>query len=62
VEFPTCVCVPQTVTLNTDLVQVHNYCIKSAASDDLDGARAVMLATLYRDFGTVRPALAPRRQ
>jgi DNA-binding CsgD family transcriptional regulator len=46
VEFPTCVCAPQTVTFNADIVQVHGYCIKSVAPDDLDGARAVMLATL----------------
>ncbi|GHD78204.1 hypothetical protein GCM10010317_097170 [Streptomyces mirabilis] len=52
VEFPTYVCVPQTATLDTDIVQVHNYCIKSAAPDDLDGARAMLLATLYRDFDT----------
>ncbi|WP_351229107.1 GNAT family N-acetyltransferase [Streptomyces sp. NPDC002133] len=29
-----------------------NYCIRAATTDDLDGARAVMLDTVYRDFGT----------
>ncbi|MFC8516966.1 GNAT family N-acetyltransferase [Streptomyces sp. NPDC057257] len=28
------------------------YCIRAAGPDDLDGARAVMLDTVYRDFGT----------
>ncbi|MFJ4782563.1 GNAT family N-acetyltransferase [Streptomyces sp. NPDC088794] len=29
-----------------------DYCIRAACPDDLDGARAVMLDTVYRDFGT----------
>ncbi|WP_330286606.1 GNAT family N-acetyltransferase [Streptomyces sp. NBC_00576] len=29
-----------------------NYCIRAATPDDLDGARAIMLDTVYRDFGT----------
>ncbi|MGW3284211.1 GNAT family N-acetyltransferase [Streptomyces sp. NPDC001002] len=29
-----------------------DYCIRAARPDDLDGARAVMLDTVYRDFGT----------
>ncbi|MFG2126453.1 GNAT family N-acetyltransferase [Streptomyces sp. NPDC048751] len=29
-----------------------SYCIRPAGPDDLDGARAVMLDTVYRDFGT----------
>ncbi|GAA3881309.1 GNAT family N-acetyltransferase [Streptomyces lacrimifluminis] len=33
-------------------MQVHDYCIRTATPDDLDGARAVMLDTVYRDFGT----------
>lgn len=33
-------------------VQVRDYCIRPAGHDDLDGARAVMLDTVYRDFGT----------
>jgi GNAT superfamily N-acetyltransferase len=33
-------------------VQVHDYSIRAASPDDLDGARAVMLDTVYRDFGT----------
>jgi GNAT superfamily N-acetyltransferase len=33
-------------------VQMHEYCIRPAGSGDLDGARAVMLDTVYRDFGT----------
>ncbi|MEV1068060.1 GNAT family N-acetyltransferase [Streptomyces sp. NPDC050263] len=28
------------------------YCIRPAGPEDLDGARAVMLDTVYRDFGT----------
>ncbi|WP_236238983.1 GNAT family N-acetyltransferase [Streptomyces sp. CC228A] len=28
------------------------YCIRTAAPDDIDGARAVMLDAVYRDFGT----------
>ncbi|MEU0677807.1 GNAT family N-acetyltransferase [Streptomyces sp. NPDC006172] len=28
------------------------YCIKTAGPGDLDGARALMLDTVYRDFGT----------
>ncbi|MGP4012836.1 GNAT family N-acetyltransferase [Streptomyces sp. 4N124] len=28
------------------------YCIRAAGPDDLDGARAVMLDTVYRDFGS----------
>ncbi|MDX2548280.1 GNAT family N-acetyltransferase [Streptomyces sp. WI04-05B] len=31
---------------------MRNYCIRTAAPGDLDGARAVMLDTVYRDFGT----------
>ncbi|WP_405621798.1 GNAT family N-acetyltransferase [Streptomyces sp. NBC_00076] len=31
---------------------MRNYCIRAAGPDDLDGARAVMLDTVYRDFGT----------
>ncbi|MHA5048245.1 GNAT family N-acetyltransferase [Streptomyces sp. SD15] len=31
---------------------MHSYSIRSATADDLDGARAVMLDTVYRDFGT----------
>jgi hypothetical protein len=31
VEFPTCVCVPQTATLNADNMQLHNHCLKSGA-------------------------------
>lgn len=33
-------------------MQVHDYCIRVATRDDLDGARAVMLDTVHRDFGT----------
>ncbi len=33
-------------------VQVRDYCIRVATPDDLDGARVVMLDTVYRDFGT----------
>ncbi|MFE9169024.1 GNAT family N-acetyltransferase [Streptomyces kebangsaanensis] len=33
-------------------MQVHEYRIKPATPDDIDGARAVMLDTVYRDFGT----------
>jgi GNAT superfamily N-acetyltransferase len=33
-------------------VQVRDYCIRTATPDDLDGARSVMLDTVYRDFGT----------
>ncbi|MCD9876550.1 GNAT family N-acetyltransferase [Streptomyces guryensis] len=29
-----------------------DYCIRVAGPDDLDGARAVMLDTVHRDFGT----------
>ncbi|WP_030936596.1 GNAT family N-acetyltransferase [Streptomyces sp. NRRL S-646] len=29
-----------------------DYCIRAAGPDDLDGARAVMLDTVHRDFGT----------
>lgn len=38
--------------LNAYDVQVHQYGIRTATPDDLDGARAVMLDTVYRDFGT----------
>ncbi|MCF4135731.1 GNAT family N-acetyltransferase [Streptomyces sp. Tue 6430] len=31
---------------------MHEYCVRPAGPDDLDGARAVMLDTVYRDFGT----------
>ncbi|MFF4905699.1 GNAT family N-acetyltransferase [Streptomyces sp. NPDC001260] len=31
---------------------MRDYCIRAAGPDDLDGARAVMLDTVYRDFGT----------
>ncbi|MFF4587302.1 GNAT family N-acetyltransferase [Streptomyces sp. NPDC001388] len=31
---------------------MRDYCIRPAGRDDLDGARAVMLDTVYRDFGT----------
>jgi GNAT superfamily N-acetyltransferase len=31
---------------------VREYSIKTAGPDDLEGARAVMLDTVYRDFGT----------
>ncbi|MFI1358499.1 GNAT family N-acetyltransferase [Streptomyces sp. NPDC020898] len=31
---------------------MRNYCIRVATPDDLDGARVVMLDTVYRDFGT----------
>ncbi|MFJ5222061.1 GNAT family N-acetyltransferase [Streptomyces sp. NPDC088400] len=31
---------------------MRNYCIRTATPDDLDTARAVMLDTVYRDFGT----------
>lgn len=33
-------------------VQVREYCIRVAGPEDLDEARAVMLDTVYRDFGT----------
>jgi GNAT superfamily N-acetyltransferase len=33
-------------------VQVREYSIRTATLQDLDGARAVMLDTVYRDFGT----------
>ncbi|MGX1913253.1 GNAT family N-acetyltransferase [Streptomyces phaeochromogenes] len=31
---------------------MRDYCIRTATPDDLDGARSVMLDTVYRDFGT----------
>ncbi|WP_405728138.1 GNAT family N-acetyltransferase [Streptomyces sp. NBC_00028] len=31
---------------------MHDYSIRAAGPDDLDGVRAVMLDTVYRDFGT----------
>ncbi|MFJ1805906.1 MULTISPECIES: GNAT family N-acetyltransferase [unclassified Streptomyces] len=31
---------------------MRTYCIRPAGPEDLDGARAVMLDTVYRDFGT----------
>ncbi|MEH0548227.1 GNAT family N-acetyltransferase [Streptomyces sp. B21-105] len=31
---------------------MRDYCIRPAGPDDLDGARAVMLDTVYRDFGS----------
>ncbi|MFG3261371.1 GNAT family N-acetyltransferase [Streptomyces bobili] len=31
---------------------MHDYCVRPAGPDDLDGARAVMLDTVYHDFGT----------
>ncbi|MEU0945786.1 GNAT family N-acetyltransferase [Streptomyces canus] len=31
---------------------MHNYSIRAASPDDLEGARAVMLDTVYRDFRT----------
>ncbi|MEU9435114.1 GNAT family N-acetyltransferase [Streptomyces sp. NPDC048252] len=31
---------------------MREYCIRPAGPEDLDGARAVMLDTVYRDFGT----------
>ncbi|MDX3112463.1 GNAT family N-acetyltransferase [Streptomyces scabiei] len=31
---------------------MRNYCIRPAGPEDLDGARAVMLDTVYRDFGS----------
>nr|WP_078890135.1 GNAT family N-acetyltransferase [Streptomyces sp. NBRC 110468] len=31
---------------------MHEYRIRAAGPEDLDGARAVMLDTVYRDFGT----------
>ncbi|MES4906569.1 MULTISPECIES: GNAT family N-acetyltransferase [unclassified Streptomyces] len=31
---------------------MHNYRIRTATPEDLDGARSVMLDTVYRDFGT----------
>ncbi|MFE7649050.1 GNAT family N-acetyltransferase [Streptomyces phaeoluteigriseus] len=31
---------------------MHDYCVRAAGPDDLDGARAVMLDTVYHDFGT----------
>ncbi|WP_344599835.1 GNAT family N-acetyltransferase [Streptomyces glaucus] len=33
-------------------MQVHDYTIRTATPDDLGAARAVMLDTVYRDFGT----------
>ncbi|MDQ0834762.1 GNAT superfamily N-acetyltransferase [Streptomyces achromogenes] len=33
-------------------VQVRDYCIRPAGPEDLDGARAVMLDTVYREFGS----------
>ncbi len=33
-------------------MQVQHYSIREATPDDLDSARAVMLDTVYRDFGT----------
>lgn len=33
-------------------MQVRKYCIRPATLTDLDGARAVMLDTVHRDFGT----------
>ncbi|GDY67806.1 N-acetyltransferase [Streptomyces avermitilis] len=33
-------------------MQVHECSIRAATPGDLDGARAVMLDTVYRDFGT----------
>lgn len=41
-------CVP----LDAYDVQVRAYCIQTAGPGDLDGARALMLDTVYRDFGT----------
>ncbi|MGP4088940.1 GNAT family N-acetyltransferase [Streptomyces sp. KR55] len=37
---------------------MRDYCIRIAEPADLDGARAVMLDTVYRDFGT---GYVPRR-
>ncbi|MGW1271974.1 GNAT family N-acetyltransferase [Streptomyces sp. NPDC002491] len=31
---------------------MRDYCIRPAGPEDLDGARAVMLDTVYRDFGS----------
>ncbi|MEU5645097.1 GNAT family N-acetyltransferase [Streptomyces milbemycinicus] len=31
---------------------MHSICIRTATPEDLDGARSVMLDTVYRDFGT----------
>ncbi|MFF7160093.1 GNAT family N-acetyltransferase [Streptomyces sp. NPDC008086] len=31
---------------------MHDYSIRAASPDDLDGARALMLDTVYHDFGT----------
>ncbi|MDX3579929.1 GNAT family N-acetyltransferase [Streptomyces sp. FL07-04A] len=31
---------------------MRDYCIRAAGPEDLDGARAVMLDTVYRDFGS----------
>ncbi|MEV7140432.1 GNAT family N-acetyltransferase [Streptomyces tauricus] len=31
---------------------MRDYCIRTATADDVDGARSVMLDTVYRDFGT----------
>ncbi len=42
----------KTLTLNAYDVQVRDYSIRAAGPDDLEGARAVMLDTVYRDFGT----------
>lgn len=38
--------------LNAYDAQVRIYCVRTAGPEDLDGARAVMLDTVYRDFGT----------
>lgn len=40
------------ITLDAYDVQVHDYSIRAASPDDLDGARALMLDTVYHDFGT----------
>ncbi|MFF3935892.1 GNAT family N-acetyltransferase [Streptomyces phaeofaciens] len=40
------------LSINAYDVQVHEYCVRPAGPEDLDGARAVMLDTVYRDFGT----------
>ncbi|WP_408647496.1 GNAT family N-acetyltransferase [Streptomyces geranii] len=40
------------IDLNAYDLQVHEYRIRTATPDDLDGARAVMLDTVYRDFET----------
>lgn len=41
-----------TISLIAYDVQVQEYGIRVAGPDDLDSARAVMLDTVYRDFGT----------